>query len=57
MSQAVFVPLTDELLDHNPELLNAHLVPYRVDRPCLHWLAVELNPDEDDTAPVDNAAA
>ena len=51
MSQAVFVPLTDELLDRDPELLNARLVPYSVNRPCYRWLAVEINPADEDIKP------
>ena len=52
MSQSIFVPLIDELLDRDPELLNTRLVPYSVNRPCYHWLAVELNPVDDTPKPV-----
>ena len=42
MSQKVFIPVTDEMLYERPELITAPLRPYRIDEPCFHWLAVEI---------------
>lgn len=39
MIRAVFVPLTDEMLADNPDLLNEILVPYSPGMPCHHRLA------------------
>ncbi len=50
MTDRIFVPLTDEILYDHPERITGPLLPYSVDRPCHHWLAVELNPDADSTA-------
>ncbi len=46
MKHPVFVPLTDDLLDRNPELLFEPLVPYHPDLPCYHHLvpAPEADP-------------
>ncbi len=40
----VFIPVTDEMLYEHPELITAPLRPYRVNEPCFHWLAVEIEP-------------
>lgn len=48
MSHMIFIPLTDELLYEHPEKITGPVLPYNTDHPCHHWLAVELNPDEDD---------
>ena len=45
-SHKVFVPVTDEMLYEHPELITAPLRPYRVNEPCFHWLAVEIEPVE-----------
>jgi hypothetical protein len=42
-----FVPLTDELLYESPDAISGPLVPFDVDYACLHWLAVELLPPEE----------
>lgn len=47
MIRAVFVPLTDEMLADNPDLLNEILVPYSPGMPCHHRLAR----GEDEDAP------
>ena len=47
MNHKIFVPVTDELLYEHPELITAPLRPYQADQPCLHWLAVEILPDDD----------
>jgi len=39
MMRAVFVPLTDEMIADNPDLLNEILVPYSPGMPCHHYLA------------------
>ncbi len=52
----VFVPITDELLYEHPERISGPLLPYHVDRRCHHWLAVELNPDDDIHADLDGTA-
>jgi len=55
VSEMIFVPLTDELLYEHPEQITGPLLPYHIEWPCHHWLAVELNP-EDDEAPRVRAA-
>jgi len=50
------VPITDELLYEHPERISGPLLPYHVDRRCHHWLAVELNPDDDIHADLDGTA-
>ena len=42
-----FVPLTDELLDQMPECIPGPLVPFNLDYPCLHWLALEEDEEEE----------
>ena len=44
MGERIFIPLTDELLYDHPERITGPLMPYSAERPCHHWLAVELNP-------------
>jgi hypothetical protein len=48
MSNAVFVPFIDDMLDDRLALQDLHLVPYRPELPCYHWLAVEIIPPEED---------
>ena len=36
-----FIPVTDEMLYNNPQLLE-RLIPYHVDRPCLRLLEQPL---------------
>ena len=52
----VFVPITDEILYEHPERISGPLLPYHVDRRCHHWLAVELNPDDDIHPDLDGTA-
>ena len=47
VTQKVFIPVTDEMLYDRPELITAPLRPFRVDDPCFHWLAVEIEPVEE----------
>ena len=42
----VFVPLTDDILYEHPDLIKGPVLPYSANRPCYHWLSVELNPQE-----------
>jgi len=57
MAKKVFIPVTDEMLYERPELITAPLRPFRIDDPCYHWLAVEIEPvDETEIEPRKNAA-
>jgi hypothetical protein len=47
MGHKVFIPVTDELLFDQPELISAPLQPYSQDMPCYHWMDVRLNPADD----------
>jgi hypothetical protein len=50
MNRAVFVPLTDEMIADNPDLLNEILVPYSPGMPCHHGLAEEQEEPRSDDA-------
>ena len=43
----VFVPVSDELIFDNPELIEGPLVPYSSGMACHGWLSIELNPEDD----------
>ena len=56
MNQQIFVPVTDELIYNHPEAIEGPLVPYFAGMECQHWLSIEINPDESDSAslPINN---
>ena len=53
MNNHVFVPVTDDLIYNHPEQIEGPLIPYSAGMECSQWLAIEINP-EDDNADNDN---
>ena len=50
MGKQIFIPLTDDILYDHPELIRGPVLPYTTEKPCYHWLSVEINPPEIDFA-------
>jgi len=57
MQKKVFIPLTDEIMYDHPEWISGPVIPYEAGQECHHWLAVELNPEDNVPAPATVARA
>ena len=47
MNNQVFVPITDDMIYNNPDLIEGPLVPYEAGMECHEWLSIEINPEDD----------